>query len=129
MVSESDREVGVFWLGGKPGTAADAHLPPEALAFEPALRDACSACGVQVDNFVAALGGQGSWLVEYTEAQRRHRLIWNGRDRRLSVDRILPEGGWEELRHEDIAAPGLARFVEGARRLLATDGAAPAPRT
>ena len=123
MPSESPKEAGVFWLGGKPGTAQQANAPPAGLQFEAPIRDACSDCGVVVDNFVAALGGYDSWLAEFTRTGRRHRLIWNGKDRRLSVDRALPQGGWEELTHQSLTKPDVAAFVAEARTLLSLPAA------
>lgn len=128
MPSESPGEAGVFWLGGKPGTAQQADAPPEGLQYEAPIRAACSECGVAVDNFVAALGGYSSWLAEFTRTGRRHRLIWNGKDHRLSVDRALPQGGWEELIHQPLAKPGVAAFVAGARELLSLPAADQPPQ-
>lgn len=109
----------VFWLGGKPGSArqVDASRPPAA-NLEPAIGTACASLGLQVHTFVAALGGFGSWLVEVTRDGERHRIIWNGKDSRLSLDRALAHGGWEELRACAVASADAEGFIAGMRRLL-----------
>ena len=42
----------VFWLGGKPGAAKNkVREAPEAERYEPAIRDACAACGFNLDEY------------------------------------------------------------------------------
>lgn len=106
-------EQSVFWLGGRPGTQQAAQAPPAAAALEPALRQACRDCGVEPGEFVAALGGHGSWLLQFSRGERPERLVWNGRDGRLVVQRALRTGGWEDLRDcaldpAQAAAPAVA---------------------
>ena len=117
-------EQSVFWLGGKPGTAKAAEGPPEAEKFEPAIRDACQAAGARWQGFVASLGGYGSWLAEIVHDGERHRVIWNGKDKRMSLDRVVPSGGWEERKACSIATEDLPGFVAGAANLLG-DGIEP----
>lgn len=109
----------VFWLGGKPGTAPPAHAAPAAAGLEPAIGAACTTLGLQFEGFVAALGGYGSWLAEVSHDGQRHRIIWNGKDGRLSLDRALPRGGWEELRAGTVASADAAGFIAGMQELLA----------
>jgi hypothetical protein len=115
----------VFWLGGKPGTAKGAGDAPEAQRFEPAVREACEAAGARWQNFVAALGGYGSWLAEIVHGGHRHRVIWNGKDKRLSLDRALPSGGWQELRACPVASEDAAGFLAGTAALLGKDAGNP----
>lgn len=108
----------VFWLGGKPGTAKDAEAPPDAEKFGPPIREACVAAGARWQTFVAALGGYGSWLAEIIHEDHRHRVIWNGKDKRLSLDRALPSGGWEELKSREVLSEDTTGFVAGTADLL-----------
>jgi hypothetical protein len=115
----------VFWLGGKPGTSKDANAPPEALKFEPAIRESCTAHGIAVEEFVAALGGFGSWLVQFTAGEgaieRKHRIVWNGREARLILQAALRQGGWEDLRECPIAGTDQPGFVAGIHTLMGGD--------
>ena len=118
-------EQSVFWLGGKPGTAKAAEAPPEAEKFEPLIREACQSAGARWQSFVAALGGYGSWLAEIVHDGHRHRVIWNGKDKRLSLDRAVPSGGWEERRACTVANEDIDGFVAGTAGLLRMDSGDP----
>ena len=74
-----------------------------------------------MEEFVAALGAYDSWLVQFVKDERRHRVIWNARDQRLSLDRALPSGGWEELRACPVDNQDVTGFVTGTRSLLSAD--------
>lgn len=117
------KEESVFWLGGKPGTQQAAAAPPQAGQLEPVVRAACRARGVQPGEFVAALGGYGSWLVSFEHAGRAARLVWDGRASRLILQGALRSGGWEDLAGCPLASadePGLAAalatLLDAARR-------------
>jgi hypothetical protein len=104
------KEESVFWLGGKPGSR-EADAPPVPAAIEPAVVAACRALGLDPEDFVAALGGFGSWLVHFTRGGRRERIVWNGRESRLVLQAALRSGGWEDLRDCPVAQPDTAGFV------------------
>jgi len=110
----------VFWRGGTPGKSkGEDPQPPGAAHFEPALRDACKACGYDVDEYFAALGAFGGWLVHMKRNGQRYRVFWNGKSRQLTFEKGRPDG-WEELAtaaHEDTGLPG---FVAGLKALLGT---------
>jgi hypothetical protein len=108
----------VFWLGAKPGTTRAAEVPPEAGKFEPAIRDACQAAGAEWQGFVVSLGGYGSWLAEIVHEGERHRVIWNGKDKRMSLDRAVPSGGWVERQSCSAPTEDLTGFVAGTKSLL-----------
>jgi hypothetical protein len=92
------KEESVFWLGGKPGTRKTAAAPPEAEKLEPAIIAACHARGLEPEDFVAALGGYGSWLVHFTRDGNRERIVWNGRERKLVLQSAIRSGGWHDVR-------------------------------
>jgi len=112
------KEESVFWLGGKPGTQKAAEAPPEAGKLEPAICDACRAHGLEPEEFVAALGGYGSWLVHFCRENARQRIVWNGRDRKLVLQTPIRSGGWEDLRDCPVTGADQAGFVAGIATLL-----------
>ena len=109
----------VFWLGGSPGKKTDEKQPPEAERYEPALRDAGEACGYEVDEYVAALGGFGGWLAHLERDGVQYRIFWSGKSKQLSFEESRPHG-WEEVRSVEQADEGLPGFVEGVKAILQT---------
>jgi hypothetical protein len=108
----------VFWLGGTPGkTKQNARENPEAARYEPALRDACEACGYDVDEFVAAQGGFGGWLAHLERAGTQYRVFWSGKSNQLTFDEAQPHG-WQEIRSAGQDDEGLPAFVEAVKTLL-----------
>jgi hypothetical protein len=112
------KEESVFWLGSRPGTTRPAGAPPEGARLEPTVLAACRAQGVVPGEFVAALGGFGSWLVHFERAGRRARLVWNGRERRLVLQGALRSGGWEDLGDCPVADAGEAGLATAIAHLL-----------
>ena len=112
----------VFWLGGAPGKSKNKDREhPEAERYEPALREACEACGYDVDEFVAALGGFGGWLAHLERDGTRYRVFWSGKSKQLTFDESKSHG-WEEVRSAEQTDEGLPGFVEGVKALLAVSG-------
>jgi hypothetical protein len=112
-------ETPVFWLGGKPGANKNKERErPAAERYEPALRDACSACGYDVDEYVAAQGGFGGWLANLERGGQRYRVFWSGKDRQLRFERALPQGGWTELSCVEPADDGLPAFIDSVKAVL-----------
>ncbi|MGD9597133.1 MAG: hypothetical protein AB7G76_09425 [Steroidobacteraceae bacterium] len=72
-----------------------------------------------MDDYFAALGTYGSWLVHMKREGRRYRVFWNGKSKQLTFERNRPDG-WFELAtaaHEDASLRG---FVSGLKALLGT---------
>jgi hypothetical protein len=114
----------VFWLGGKPGASNNkSRENPEAERYEPAIRDACSACGYDLDEFVAAQGGFGGWLAHLESHGNRYRLFWSGKDSQMKFEKALDHGGWRELASAEAADNGLPSFVEAIKQILAANSA------
>ena len=107
----------VFWLGGAPGNKTNEPKAPEAERFEPALRDACEACGYEVDEYVAALGGFGGWLAHLERDGKQYRVFWSGKSKQLSFEAARPNG-WEEVRSAEQEDAGLPGFVAGVKAVL-----------
>lgn len=112
----------VFWLGGTPGKNKQKdRKDPEAVRFEPALRDACEACGYDVDEFVVALGGFGGWLAHLERKGIQYRVFWSGKSNQLTFDEARPHG-WEEILSVAQEDKGLPGFVMGVKALLTDTG-------
>lgn len=108
----------VFWLGGSPGKSrGKGRKAPQAERYEPALRDACEACGYDVDEYVAAQGGFGGWLAYLERGDSRYRLFWSGKDNRLSFE-SAHAGSWNEVATKEIEDDGLPAFVEAVKTIL-----------
>ena len=105
----------VFWLGGKPGNKEPEA--PEAERYEPALSEACEACGFEVDEFVVARGGFGGWLVHLEKGGDRYRIFWSGKSKQLSFETARPHG-WEEVSVCEQDDEGLPGFVEAVKAVL-----------
>ena len=112
------KEESVFWLGGKPASRQTAEAPPVPETIEPAVREACRTHGLEPEDFVAALGGFGSWLVHFTRGARRERIVWNGREAKLVLQGAIRSGGWEDLRDCAVAQPDTAGFVAAIGTLM-----------
>jgi len=110
----------VFWLGGKPGATKNkkSRQNPKAAGYEPAIRDACSACGYDLDEFVAAQGNFGGWLAHLESHGNRYRLCWSGKDSQMKFEEALDHGGWSELASAETADNGLPSFVESIKKIL-----------
>lgn len=115
------KEEPVFWLGGRPGTPNDIEAAPENGSLEPAVRAACRAAGLEPEDFVAALGGYGSWLVHFTRARRRERIVWNGRERQLVLQKAIRSGGWEDVQACDVTGTDEAGLAAGIKALIVPD--------
>jgi len=112
------KEEGVFWLGGKPGKR-NANEKPVAGALEPAIATACRDAGAEPEDFVAALGAGGSWLVHFERSSGRERIVWNGRDGKLILQAAIRSGGWRDVADCAVATADENGFVAGVRQLLA----------
>ena len=113
----------VFWLGGKPGKSKANERPvPEAERYEAAIREACEDCGFKVDEYVAAQGGFGGWLVHLNISDSNYRLFWSGKQQQLTLDQAGSNGGWQQLKTADTPDEGVAGFVKALRALLAVAG-------
>lgn len=110
----------VFWRGGTPAKSKGQEpQPPEAARYEPALREACAACGYHMDDYFAALGDYGSWLAHMKRDGQRYRVFWNGKSRQLTFENARPDG-WDELASAAQEDTGLPGFVAGLKALLRT---------
>lgn len=120
------KEESVFWLGAKPGTKAAASQPPAATSLQPAVFAACRTAGLEPEDFVAALGEHGSWLVSFTREARPERFVWNARQRQLVLQGRIRSGGWEDLNSCPVESPNADGFAAGIRWLASGKPGPPA---
>ena len=111
----------VFWLGGKPGSKG--REAPEAERFEAPLREACEACGFDVDEYVVAQGGFGGWLLHLDRNGSRYRLFWNGKARELAFEELPERGQWKLLRSSPTTDDSLPAFVSAVKDILQDEAA------
>jgi hypothetical protein len=113
----------VFWLGGAPGKSREKDQEKLAAErYESALRDACTACGYDVDEYVAAQGGFGGWLAHLNRDGKPYRVFWSGKTKRLSLEEAHAGGGWNELAGIDVADEDVASFVTALKDVFHKQG-------
>jgi len=114
------KEENVFWVGTQPLTEKKQPALADDEEFVAAIAGACAAAGCRAGRFVSALGPYGTWVVEVERdgVQRAQRIVWNGKEARLILQSELPQGGWEDSRVIEVAAPDTAGFVAGVAALL-----------
>jgi hypothetical protein len=69
-----------MWIGRRPAAMAPVEHPATSEEFAEAVTGACTDCGCDVHDYVAAAGVYGSWLVRFERDGQRQRLVWNGKD-------------------------------------------------
>lgn len=94
-------------------------------AFAEAVTSACASCGCEVDDYIAAAGSYGSWLVRFGRDGRRQRLVWNGKDGRLVLEEATTGPDWKELGSGPVSERDQAHFVAAIRDLLGGKAHAP----
>lgn len=87
----------VMWIGRRPAAMAPVQHPATTEVFAEAVTGACAAAGGDVQDYVAAAGPYGSWMVRFARGGDRCRLVWNGKDGRLVLERATAGIDWEEL--------------------------------
>ena len=87
-------------------------------AFAEAVTAACAGCGCDVDDYIAAAGAYGSWLIRFSRGDRRQRLVWNGKDGRLVLEEATTGPEWKELDASPVSERDQGHFVAAIRALL-----------
>lgn len=109
----------VMWIGRRPAALAPEENPAATEAFAEAMTQACADCGVEVQDYVAAAGPYGSWMIGLTRDGHRQRLVWNGRDGRLVLEQATPGVDWDRKGETAVADRTPDGFTAGIRGLLA----------
>ena len=108
----------VMWIGRRPAAMAPTEHPASAEAFADAVTSTCASCGCDVEDYVAAAGLYGSWLVRFERNGHRQRLVWNGKDGRLVLEQATTGVAWNEMGSTPVSARDLDHFVAAVRALL-----------
>ena len=82
------------------------------------MTSACAGCGCEVEDYIAAAGSYGSWLVRFGRDGRRQRLVWNGKDGRLVLEEATTGPDWNELGSSPVSERDQEHFVAAIRALL-----------
>jgi len=110
----------VMWIGRRPARLAPVEHPATSEAFAEAVTTACAGCGCDVEDYVAAAGAYGSWLLRFTRDGQHQRLVWNGKDGRLVLEQASAKADWAELCSSPVSERDQDHFVAALRALLGT---------
>ena len=108
----------VMWIGRRPAALAPVEHPATAETFAEAVTAACADCGYDVEDYLAAAGAYGSWLVRFGRDGQRQRLVWNGKDGRLVLEQATTGVDWKELGSSPVSKRDQDHFVAAVRTLL-----------
>lgn len=108
----------VMWIGRRPAAMTPVEHAASTEAFAEAVTGACADCGCEVEDYIAAAGAYGSWLVRFDRHGRRQRLVWNGKDGRLVLEEATSGPAWNELGSSPVSERDQEHFVAAIRALL-----------
>ena len=111
----------VMWIGRRPATLAPKEHAATSEAFAEAVTGACADCGCDVEDYVAAAGAYGSWLLRFARDGKRERLVWNGKDGQLVLEQATTGVNWRELGNSAVSERDQEHFVAAVRALLGAD--------
>lgn len=109
----------VMWIGRRPAALAPVEHPATTEAFAEAVTRACAGVGCEVQDYVAAAGPYGSWMVRFTQAAARCRLVWNGKEGRLVLEQATAGIDWQELAATPVESRDADGLVKAVTALLA----------
>jgi len=107
-----------MWIGRRPAAMAPVEHPATTEAFAEAVTSACASYGCEVEDYIAAAGSYGSWLVRFGRDGRRQRLVWNGKDGRLLLEEATTGSEWLERGSNPVSERDQEHFVAAIRALL-----------
>ena len=108
----------VMWIGRRPTALAPTEHPATTEEFADAVTSACTGCGCNVQDYVAAAGAYGSWLVRFERGGQRQRLVWNGKDGKLVLEQATAGVDWIELGSSPVSERDQAHFLSTIHTLL-----------
>jgi hypothetical protein len=107
-----------MWIGRRPAASVPVAHVATSEAFAEAVTGACSSCGCEVEDYIAAAGSYGSWLVRFGRGGQRQRLVWNGKDGLLVLEQATTAVDWSELGSSPVTNRDQEHFVATVRALL-----------
>lgn len=108
----------VMWIGRRPTALATVEHPATSEEFADAVTSTCANAGCSVQDYVAAAGAYGSWLIRFSRDDARQRLVWNGKDGRMVLEQATTGIDWDELQSCLVAERDTAGFVAAVQGLL-----------
>lgn len=108
----------VMWIGRRPTALPTVEHPATNEAFADAVTNICADAGCKVQDYVAAAGAYGSWLIRFSRDDAKHRLVWNGKEGRLVLERATSGIDWEELHSCPVAERDTGGFIAAVQSLL-----------
>lgn len=108
----------VMWIGRRPAALPVAEHPAQSEEFAAAVTEACSAAGCEVQDYIAAAGAYGSWMIRFSRDDARQRLVWNGKEGRLLLEQASTGIDWDELHSCAVAERDTSGFVTAVQGLL-----------
>ena len=108
----------VMWIGRRPTALPTVEHPATTEEFADAVTSTCADAGCSVQDYVAAAGAYGSWLIRFSRDDAKLRLVWNGKEGRLVLEQATTGIDWDELRSCPVAERDTAGFVTAVQSLL-----------
>lgn len=108
----------VMWIGRRPSALPTVEHLATSEDFAAAVTNACAEAGCSVQDYVAAAGAWGSWLIRFSRDGVRQRLVWNGKEGRLLLEQATAGIDWDELRSCAVAERDTASFIAAVQGLL-----------
>jgi hypothetical protein len=111
-----------MWIGRRPAALPTMEHLAESEEFADAVTTACAEAGCSVQDYVAAAGAWGSWLIRFSRTGVRQRLVWNGKEGRLLLEQATAGIDWDELECCAVTERDTASFIAAVRGLLRRAG-------
>ncbi len=108
----------VMWIGRRPAALATVEHPATSEEFATAVTTTCADAGCSVQDYVAAAGAYGSWMIRFSRDDAKCRLVWNGKEARLVLERATGGIDWDELHSCPVAQRDTAGFIAAVQSLL-----------
>jgi hypothetical protein len=108
----------VMWIGRRPAAMATKEHPATTEDFAAAITDACAACGCEVEDYLAAAGLYGSFLVRFRRQDVRQRLVWNGKEGQLVLEQATTGPEWATLASSPVTERTTSGFATALEQLL-----------
>ena len=108
----------VFWAGTNIAPAEKLSRPAESEQFIDAMKSICPGHGCVVQRFLSASGNYGSWLLEFNHDSAEQRIIWDGKQGQLALQKMSASGNWETTDEESLSNPDEAVFGSALTTLI-----------
>lgn len=108
----------VMWIGRRPAALPTIEHPASSKEFADAVTTTCADAGCDVQDYIAAAGAYGSWMIRFSRGRAKQRLVWNGKDGILVLEQATTGIDWDELQSCPVAERDTAGFIAAIQGLL-----------